>query len=80
MLAESQILNPAGELRLLVDQARGGARRAAGENSGAESYGKNDRCNIHGIYFSSSGVNQMLMYPRPTFRIRSVPSPFSAPR
>jgi hypothetical protein len=50
-LAESQILSPAGELGLLVDQARGGASRAAGEKSGAESYGKKNRCNIHGISF-----------------------------
>jgi hypothetical protein len=50
-LAESQILSPAGELGLLVDQVRGGASRAAGQKSGAESYGKNDRCNIHGISF-----------------------------
>ena len=59
MLAESQILNPAGELGLLVDQAREGACRATGENSGAKSYGKNHRCNFHGIFLSSSGVNQM---------------------
>ena len=58
-LAETQILNPAGELGLLVDQARGGARRAAGEKSGAEGYREDDRCNIHGIFLSSSGVNQM---------------------
>jgi hypothetical protein len=50
-LAESQILSPAGELGLLVDQARGGASRAAGEKSSAESYGKKDRCNFHGISF-----------------------------
>jgi hypothetical protein len=59
MLAESQILKPAGELGLLIDPARGGARRAAGENGSAESYGKNHRCNIHGIFLSSSEVNQM---------------------
>ena len=57
MLAESQILNPAGELGLLVDQ--GGARRSAGENSGAESYHKNNQHNRHGMFLSSSGVNQM---------------------
>jgi hypothetical protein len=50
-LAESQIFSPAGELGLLVDQARGGASRAAGEKSGAESYGNKDRYNIHGISF-----------------------------
>jgi hypothetical protein len=38
MLAESEILNPAGELGLLIDQPRGGTLRAAAENSGAKSY------------------------------------------
>jgi hypothetical protein len=57
MLTEAQILKPAGELGLLVDQAREGA--ATDENSGAKSYGENHRCNIHGIFLSSSGVNQM---------------------
>jgi len=59
MLSESQILKSAGELGLLVDQARGGARRAAGEKRGAKNYRKNNRCNIHDIFLSSSGVNQM---------------------
>jgi hypothetical protein len=59
MLTEAQKLNPAGELGLLVDQARGGAGRAAGEESGAEGYSENHRCNIHGIFLSSSGVDQM---------------------
>jgi hypothetical protein len=58
-LAESQVLKSAGELGLLVDQARGGLRRAADENSGGKGYRKDDRCNIHGIFLSSSGVNQM---------------------
>ena len=59
MLTEAQILNPAGELGLLVDQARGGTRRAAGEKRGAQRYSKNDRCNIHDIFLSSSEVKQM---------------------
>ena len=58
-LAESQILETAGELGLRVDQARGGARRATGENSGAKSYGNNNRCNFHKIFLSSNGVKQM---------------------
>ena len=53
------IRNAAGEWGLLVDQARGGASRAAGENSRAKNYGKNDRCNIHGIFLLSSEVKQM---------------------
>ena len=56
-LAESQIVTPAGELGLLVGQARGEASRTAAENSGAKSYGENDRCNIDGFFLSSSRVN-----------------------
>jgi hypothetical protein len=41
-LAESQILKPVVELRLLVDQTRGWAGRAAREKSSAESYRKNE--------------------------------------
>jgi hypothetical protein len=59
MLTESQVFNPAGELGLLVDQAWGGGRPSAGENSGAESYHKNNQYNRHKIFISSSGVNQM---------------------
>ena len=58
MLTELHILSPAGELRLLVDQARGGARRSASENSGAESYNKNNQYNRHKIFISSSRWNQ----------------------
>jgi hypothetical protein len=57
MLTEAQILKPAGELGLLVDQARG-ARPSADENSDAESYHKNNQYNNrHKIFLSS--VNQM---------------------
>ena len=59
MLTEAQILSPAGELGLLVGHARGGGRPSAGENSGAESYHKNNQYNRHKIFISSSGVNQM---------------------
>jgi hypothetical protein len=52
VLAKSQILNLAVEVGLLVD--RGGARRAAGENSGAKRYSKNDRFNFHGIFLSNT--------------------------
>jgi hypothetical protein len=50
MLAESQILKPVRELGLLVDQARGGARGAAGEKRGGESRSKNERCKFHGVF------------------------------
>jgi hypothetical protein len=60
MLTEAQILKPAGELGLLVDPARDGARRSPGENSGAESYGENNQYKKrHKFFLSSSGVNQM---------------------
>ncbi|MGH7931162.1 MAG: hypothetical protein ACREQV_25605 [Candidatus Binatia bacterium] len=48
-LAESQVLESASELGLLVAQARDGARRAAGEKSGRKSYRKNNRFNFHNI-------------------------------
>jgi hypothetical protein len=48
--------NPVSELGLLVTR---GARGSAGENSGAESYHKNNRYNRHRMFLSSSGVNQM---------------------
>lgn len=59
MLAEPQILKPARELRLLVNPVRGGTRRTGGEKGGAESYCKNDRLNVHGIFLSSSEVKLM---------------------
>ena len=49
LLAEAQVLEPAGELGLVVAQARGGAHRAAGEKSGRKSYRKNNRSNFHDI-------------------------------
>jgi hypothetical protein len=55
-LAESQILKAAGELRLLVDQARRGAGGTAGENNGTKSQRKNDRLNLHGNLLNEINV------------------------
>jgi hypothetical protein len=41
-LAESQVIKSVGELGLLVDQAWGWRRRAAGKKSGVKSHGKNE--------------------------------------
>jgi hypothetical protein len=56
-LAKAQVFKAAVELRLFVN-AWGGAATPA-ENSRAECNGKNDRCELHGAFLSSSEVKQV---------------------
>jgi hypothetical protein len=59
MLAELQILRPGWRTATAGKTAAGRGSSSSRRKRGAKSYRKNNRCNIHGTFLSSSEVKQM---------------------